>query len=164
MPSISVKASTQYRVECWRKGEMIWVEEVPNLVVNEGLDDLLDQYFNGSSYTAAHYVGLKGTGSVVAGDTMASHAGWAEIVDYDEAARPAFNPGAVSGQSVSNGASAAEFTIDDTVTVDGAFLTTDDTKGGTDGILYGAVDFASPRSVIDDDILRVTITATMAAA
>lgn len=164
MSKVSVKMSSVYRVECWRAGSLIWVEEVPNLVVNTGLNDLLDKYFKGSAYTAAHFVGLKATGSVAAGDTMASHAGWAELTDYDEAARPGYTPGSVSGQSVSNSASAAEFTINDTVTVDGAFLTTDDTKGGTTGTLYGAVDFASPRSVIDDDVLRVTITATTAAA
>ena len=164
MPKVSVKMSSVYRVECWRAGAFIWVEEVPNLVVNAGLDDLLDKYFKGSTYSAAHYVGLKGTGIVAAGDTMASHAGWAELTAYDEAARPAYTPGSVSGQSVSNTASAAEFTINATVTVYGAFLTTNDTKGGTTGTLYGAVDFAVPRSVIDDDVLRVTITATTAAA
>lgn len=164
MSKVSVKMSSVYRVECWRAGALIWVEEVPNLVVNAGLDDLLDKYFKGSTYSAAHYVGLKGTGIVAAGDTMASHAGWSEIADYDEATRPAYTPGTVSGQSVSNTASAAEFTINATVTVDGAFLTTDATKSGTTGTLYGAVDFAAPRSVIDNDVLRVTITATTAAA
>ncbi len=73
-----------YRFECvGRDGRVKWVEEIHNLVVNAGLNDLLDKYFKGEGYTAAWYVGLKGAGSADAGDTLASHSGWAEVIDED---------------------------------------------------------------------------------
>ena len=58
------------------EGQEKWREVNRNLVVTAGLNDVLTQYFKGSSYTAAWYVGLKGAGSVAAGDTMSSHSGW----------------------------------------------------------------------------------------
>ena len=151
----------RFRVECvGADGKLKWVEEFDNLVVNVGLDDALDKYFKGSAYTATHYVGLKGTGAAAAGDTMASHAGWAEITPYSDATRPAFTPGAVAAQSVDNSASKASFSINATATVFGAFLTTNNAKGGTTGTLYSAGDFAASRAVVSGDTLNVTYTAT----
>lgn len=151
-----------YRVECLdAEGNLKWVEEVENLVTNAGLNDLLDKYFKGSTYTAAFYVGLKGAGTIAAGDTLASHGGWSEIADY-AGNRKALTLGSVSGQSVDNSASKASFAIDDTATVAGAFVCT--AASGTSGVLYGAADFGSPRDVLDGDTLNVTVTLTAAAA
>lgn len=138
----------------------LWRESAKNLVVNVGLDDLLDKRFKASAFTASDFVGLKGTGAVAAGDTMASHAGWSELTLYSEASRQALTLGAVSGQSVDNSASKASFSINATGTVAGAFVNTDNTKGGTTGILYGAADFAASRSVNNGDTLNVTVTLT----
>jgi hypothetical protein len=148
-----------------KHGRVKWTDVIENLVVNVGLDDLLDKYFKGSAYTAAHYVGLTdGTPTPAAGDTMASHAGWTEVTAYDEATRQAFTPGTVSGQSVDNSASKATFTISaDTTTVGGAFLTTNNTKGGSTGTLYAIGAFsAGDKSLDDNDTLDVTATFTSA--
>jgi hypothetical protein len=154
-----------YRIECiGADGALKWVEEIENLVVNTGLNDLLDKYFKGSSYTAAFNVGLKNTGSVAAGDTMTSHGGWTENPTYSNATRPALTLGTVSGQSVDNAAAKASFDINGSTTIFGAFVTTNSTKGGTSGTLYGAADFASSRAVISGDTLNVTVTLTAAAA
>jgi hypothetical protein len=160
---------THYKVECYSKktGKLKWVDEFDNLVVNEGLDDNLDKYFKGSGYTSAFYVGLTdGTPTPAAGDTMASHAGWAEVTDYDEAARQTLTLGSVSSQSVDNSASKAVFTIDtNSTTVGGAFVTTNSTKGGSTGTLYGIGAFTGgDKSLDDDDVLNVTVTLTAAAA
>lgn len=158
-----VGLSTRYKFECFDKeGNLKWVEEVPNIVVNVGLNDLLDKYFKGSAYSAAHYVGLKSAGSPAAGDTMSSHAGWAENTGYSNATRPAFTPGTVASQSVDNSAARATFNINTTTTFNGAFLTTNNTKGGTTGILYGVADFSVARSLANGDTLLVTVTATAA--
>ena len=106
------------------------------------------------------FVGLKGTGTVVAGDTLQSHAGWAEINPYSNATRPAWTPGAVSGGSVDNSAAKAVFNINATSTVYGCFLANDSVVNGTFGILFGAGDFASSRSVANGDTLNVTVTCT----
>lgn len=154
-----------YVFECFDKdGNLKWREVVQNTVVNAGLNDVLDKYLKGSSYTAAFYVGLKGAGTIAAADTMSSHAGWSEVTDYDEATRPALTLGSVSSQSVDNSASAAAFTISDTVTVAGGFITTDNVIGATDGTLFGAVDFSASRSCVDDDVINVTATFTAANA
>ena len=74
-------------------GNLKWIEVVPNLVVDEGLNDILDKYYKGSSYTAEHWVGLTdGSPSFAAGDTMSGHGGWSEVTAYDEAYRQTFNP------------------------------------------------------------------------
>lgn len=157
-----------FEVECRDKhGNFKWRDTIKNLVVNTGLDDVLDKYLKGSSYTAAHYVGLTdGTPTVAAGDTMASHAGWTEVTAYDEAVRQTATWGAVSSQSVDNSASKATFTIStNSTTIGGAFLTTNNTKGGSTGTLYGGGAFtAGDKSLDDDDVLYVTVTASAAAS
>jgi hypothetical protein len=66
---------------------------------------------------------------------------------------------------VTNTASPAVFNINGTATVGGAFLTSNDTKGGTTGTLFSAADFGAPgdRSVVNSDTLSVTYTFSLAA-
>jgi hypothetical protein len=164
---LEIRPGTDHMVRCIAPdGRLKWRERVHNLVVNAGLDDLLDKYFKAAAYTAAWYVGLTdGTPSIVADDTMASHPGWEEITAYDEAARRTLVLGAVSGQSVDNSASKAAFTMSAAATVGGLFLCTDNTKGGASGTLYGAVAFAGgDKSVDDNDQIIVTTTLTAASA
>ena len=163
-----VGVMTEYEIVCRDPfGNVKWVERCHNLVVTTGLNDLLDKYFKGSTYTAAHYVGLTdGTPTVAAGDTMASHAGWVEVTAYDEANRPTLTLGTVSAGSVDNSASKATFTISaNGTTIGGAFVTTNNTKGGSTGTLYGAAAFSAGDKLADDnDTLDVTVTLTAAAA
>jgi len=130
------------------------------VVTTVGGNDLLTQYFKGSAYTAAWYVGLKGTGTPVIGDTSASHASWSEDTTYSNATRPAISLGTPASKSVDNSASPAAFTINGTTTIYGAFLISVSTIGGTTGILYGVGDFASSQAVASGDTLDVTITLT----
>lgn len=163
----SISFKNTYLFECYdSSGNLKWTEEVKNLVVNVGLDDILDKYYKGSTYTAAHYVGLlSGTPTIAAADTMASHAGWTEIVDYSESVRQTLTLGTVSSQSVDNSASKAAYSINGTATIGGAFVTTDSTKSGTTGTLVGAATFtAGNRSVLSGDTLNVTVTLTAASS
>lgn len=162
-----------FSVKCYDKdGNLKWEASEHNLVVNEGLQDMVTKYFTGSSYTAAWYVGLYGSGSTndpAAGDTMASHAGWTEVVAYSQATRPActFGTATTADPSViTNSSSPATFSINGTTVVGGAFLTSNNTKSGTTGVLFSAADFASPgdRSVVSGDTLTVTYTYSQAAA
>ena len=150
-----VKGGGVFEVICRDKdGNVKWSAQSHNLVVNVGLQDMNTKYFSGSSYTAAWYVGLYGAGASntpAAGDTMASHAGWTEDVNYSEA---------------TNSASPAAFTINGTTTIGGAFLTSNNTKSGTSGTLFSASDFSSPgdRSVVSGDSINVTYTFSLDAA
>ncbi len=162
---IPFKMHTSHHYEHWRDGVIIdeWWEH--NIVVDVGLDDILDKYFKGSTYTASFFVMLTdGTPTVAAGDTMASHAGWVEVVAYTEATREALVLGTVSGQSVDNSASKASFAINaDTTTIGGGAVTTNNTKSGTTGILYGAAAFTAGDKLLDNgDTLNVTVTLTAA--
>ncbi len=146
-----------YRVECvGPNGNVKWVEEFRNLVTTEGKNDIIDKYFKGSAYTASWFLGLKGTGSAAAGDTLASHAGWSEVTPYS-GNRPAITFGTTS--SGSNTATAVAYTINATATVAGAFLSSVNT--GTSGKLYSAGDFAASRSVASGDTLNVTPTVSV---
>jgi hypothetical protein len=161
--NVGIRLGDLFKVECFDKyGNLKWVDTFPNLVVDEGLDDALDKYLKGSSYTAAHYCGLTdGTPTVAAGDTMASHAGWVEKTDYSEGTREAMVWGAVSGKSVDNSASKASFSINGAVTVGGAFLSTNNTKGGSTGTLYGGGAFTGgDRTLASGDTMNVTVTAS----
>lgn len=164
---VNVSCARHFLIECFDPGGVLkWREEIWNLTVDEGLDEILDKFWKGASYTASHFIGLTdGTPTFAAGDTMGSHAGWAEVTAYDETARPSFNPGTVSGQSVDNSGSKATYTINASVTVGGAFVTTNSTKGGTSGILIGEGPFNSgDRSAQAGDTINVTVTATAASS
>lgn len=161
----SMSAKGRFIVECFDKnGNLKWREDNENLVVNVGLQDMNTQYFKGSTYTAAWYIGLYGSGSTnnpAAGDTMASHAGWTEVTTYSNATRPAVTFGTATTANpsvISNSASVAVFNISGTATVGGAFLVNNSTKGGSTGTLFSASDFQSPgdRSVVSGDTLNVT--------
>ena len=134
-------------------GHVRWHERIHNLVTTVGKNDLLDKYFKGSAYTAAWYLGLKGTGTAAAGDTAASHSGWSEVTPYS-GNRPAITFGTSSAGS--NTATAVSYSINATATVAGAFVQSANT--GTTGILYSAGDFAASRSVLSGDSLNVTLT------
>lgn len=153
-----------YDVECRDKnGNLKWREVFYNLVTTAGLNAVLNRTFHTVGGDADWYVGLKGTGSMAAGDTAASHAGWSELTDYTEANRQAWTPNAAStAASLSNSAARASFSINATVTIYGAFLIDENTKGGSTGVLYGGGNFASPRAAEDGDTLNVRIDLTAA--
>lgn len=162
----------RFSIQCFDSaGNLKWEAESPNLVVNVGLQDMNAKYFTGSGYTATWYLGLYGAGASnnpAAGDTMASHAGWTEITPYSNANRPTatFGTPTTANPSVAtNSASPAVFNINATATVGGAFLTSNNTKGGTTGILFSAADFAAPgdRVVASGDTLNVSYTFSLTA-
>ena len=129
------------------------------MVVNEGLNYILGVTFSDETQDATHYLGLKGTGTPAAGDTLASHATWSEITAYT-GDRKAWTEGGASSQSISNSGSAAAFAINGAAEVYGAFLCVPET--GTAQELVAAVDFASNRTLADGDTLNVTYTLTAA--
>lgn len=168
----ALSAKGYYTVVCHDKdGNFKWEARSDNLVVNVGLQDMNAKYFTGSTYTAAFYLGLYGaaaSNNPAAGDTMSSHAGWTEVTAYSQATRPACSfgtPTTANPSVATNSASPATFSINGTTTVGGAFLTTNNTKGGTTGTLFSAADFQSPgdRAVVNGDTLTVTYTFSLTA-
>lgn len=165
-----------FTVQCFDKdGNLKWEESAHNLVVNEGLQDMNNKYFSGSTYTAAWYIGLI-TGPAVdttytATQTLASHGttgggGWTEDTNYSGNRKAAvFGAATLADPSViTNSASVAVFNMNSATTIAGAFLC--NVATGTSGILFSASDFQSPgdRSVVNGDVLNVTYTFNLDAA
>jgi hypothetical protein len=154
-----------YTLDCfWPDGSLKWKARSKNLVVNVGLKDMNDKYFLGAAYTAAWFIGLYGaaaSNTPAAGDTASSHAGWTEVTPYSNATRPAATFAAASTANpslITNSASPAVFTINALGVIGGAFLISNNTKGGTTGILFSAADLQSPgdRNVATGDVISAT--------
>jgi len=157
----------QFVIECFdKRGKLKWKTTAKNAVVNQGLDYILDVMF-GSETKPTWYVGLirdDNYSALAAGDTMASHGGWEEADEYDEATRQEITFSAASGQAITNTVR-VHFSINATETMKGAFLTNDSTKSGTAGKLYStALNDGGNEAVVDGDVVKVSYTAGAAAA
>ena len=166
------KATGVYHIECHDKdGNLKWSADSKNLVVNAGLAYMAGTALTSVTQITTWYIGLYGSGATntpAAGDTMASHVGWTEVVPYSNATRvqATFVTATTANPSVvTNAASPATFNINATSTVGGAFLTSGSAKSGTTGTLFSAADFSAPgdRSVVSGDIISVTYTFSLAA-
>jgi hypothetical protein len=166
--SETAHATGKYVVECHdAEGNLKWVTETPNLVVNVGLQYMAGVALTSTAQITAWYIGLYGAASSnnpAATDTLATHAGWTEITPYS-GTRPAATFASATNANpsvVTNSASKAQFTINATATVGGAFLCS--AASGTTGTLFSAADFSSPgdRSVVSGDVLSVTYTFSLA--
>jgi len=149
-------------------GNILWRDEYHNLVVNTGLNSLLDVTLSGGTQYTAWFVGLgldtDNSGlTAVAGDVLGTYTNWAEVTDYDEVNRVAWVDGGVASQTVSNSASPAEFTISATVTIGGSFLAGVNTGTGGGGLYAAGAFTAGDKLLNDNDTLSVTATFTTAA-
>lgn len=169
--SEGTRAGGVFHVQCLDKdGNVKWETSEHNLVVNEGLQNMNTQYFKGSTYSAAFYLGLitgPGSGTTfAAADTLASKA-WTEFTNYSGSRKAVtFGTATTADPSViSNSASPSSFTISGGGgVVAGAFLCT--VSSGTSGVLFSESDFQSPgdRTVVSGDTLNVTYTFSLDAA
>ena len=169
-----VSAGGVFTVTCiGADGVEKWSDTFHNLVVNEGLQDMNSKYFQASGYTAAWYLGLvQGPGSgttYAAGNTLAVHAGWTELVPgtayTGNRKAVTFGTATTADPSViSNSASPSSFAmlVNSTV-VAGALLCT--VASGTSGVLFSAGDFTGGDKTVDaGDTLNVTYTFSLDAA
>lgn len=145
-------------------GNLKWEDSAKNLVVNVGLQDMVNKFLKGSAYTAAWYIGLvdnTGFTAYAAGDTLASHAGWTENTTYSGTNRQTATfgtPTTANPSVVNNSASVAVFAMTGTATIRGALLTATQARATTTGVLFSVADFDAPgsRSVVNGDTLNVT--------
>lgn len=144
-----------------KRGDKIIDEwEDHNLVVNQGLNSLLNVMFNGATQIGTWYVGIfEGNYTPVSSVTAATIASAAtETTAYTAATRPEYVEAASSAQSTTNSASRASFVFNASKTIYGAFLISDSTKSGTSGTLFSAARFGTSKSVVTDDELLLTYT------
>ena len=175
----SVSIAGYYHVECRdADGNLKWEEEFPNLVVAVGKQLMLDTLLrtSGTYTTTGPYLGLisGSSNTFAATDTMTSHAGWAEFINYTvggSAVRgtAVFAASSSTGTSPSNVTTSSATAITYTITgaggtVGGCFLVTgsgaSSAQSNTSGTLYSAGAFATPKTTTSGDTVSVTYSTT----
>jgi hypothetical protein len=176
--SESVGIEGCYHVVCRdAEGNVKWEDLFPNLVNAVGKELMLDTLLSGSSYTTVGpFLGLISGASptFAAADTMVTHAGWTEFVNYTVGGS-AVRGTAVFGSATSSGttptnvttktATAITYTITGAGgTVGGCFLVTgagaSSTQSNTSGTLYSAGAFATAKVTTAGDTVSVTYSTT----
>jgi hypothetical protein len=143
-----------------RNGEVLQEIAYNNGITDEGMNALLDIMFGADAQLTTWYISLinnSGFTALANADTMASHTGWTEFVDYDEATRGEWTEGAAAARAITN-ASAVVFTINGAGTLKGIFITSNSTKSGTTGTLWATAAFASNLTVAVSDEIRIIYT------
>ena len=167
-----------YHVVCHDvDGNVKWEESFPNLVNAVGKQLMLDTLLAGSAYTTVGpFLGLISGASptFAAADTMTSHAGWTEFVNYTVGGSPvrgtaSFSAATSSGTTPTNVTTKAASAITYTITgaggtVGGCFLVTGagavSTQSNTSGTLYSAGAFATAKVTTSGDTVSVTYSTT----
>ena len=143
------------------EGGVKGVYELPNGIVDVGLNSILDVQFHGTSQIATWYIGLvdnSGWTAFADADTLASHAGWAELTAYTEANLVTWAEDAAASRSISN-TTTADFSINANNNVKGIFVSSNNVKStGNTGTLWSTAAFSSVVAVQNGDTLKVTYT------
>lgn len=154
-------------------GNVLWTDESHNLITTLGKNYLLDTGLAASAVTTVGpFMGLissVGFSTIVAADTMASHAGWNEsqgvtnVPDYTgNRQTAAFSAASAGAKAMSAGLS---FVFTSGGTIQGAFMATNTgavaTKNSTAGMLFNAGTLTVAQPVITGNTLTVTWTGTL---
>jgi hypothetical protein len=146
-----------------KTGKLIGIYRVPNGVVDVGADHALECEFSAGAQVTTWYIGLVNNSGYTAwdeSDTMASHAGWAEFVDYSEGTRPQWTCGTAASRQITNAAT-VDFSVTGAGTLKGIFVASNNTKSGATGTLWSVALFSSNVTVGNGDTLKVTYTITI---
>ena len=159
-----------WEFEHYRKGKLIDQWEQKNVNTDQGLNHLLNVAFNSATQITSWYMGLFESDTTPLVTHTYAVPGFTESTAYDEATRVAYVDATATTKVMTNSASKATFTISETKTIYGAFLcgggtgaaTKSDTEGG--GILFASSKFATAKEVVDNDVLMVVCSITLANA
>ncbi len=155
-------------------GNVFRRDEFHNLVTTLGKNILLGTTLTGVAYTVTGpFMGLissVGFSAVAAADTMASHAGWNEVLNSGTntppygTVRPTLSFSAASGGVISTSA-AAQYVFTNSGTVQGGFISLGTgavaTVGSTAGVLYSCGTLSAAQPVISTNTLNVSYSGTL---
>jgi len=137
------------------------IYEVPNGIVDVGLNHILETEFNGGAQISTWYIGLvdnSGFSAFVDGDTLSSHGGWDEFTSYSESNRVTWASDAATGRAIAN-STTADFSINATGNLKGIFVSSNNVKTtGNTGTLWATAAFSSVVATANGDTLKVTYT------
>ena len=145
-----------------KNGELKGSYRMPNGIVDEGMNLMLDVQFSSGGQETAWYIGLidnAGFSSLAAGDTAAEIDGtnsWTELQTYT-GTRQAWGAGSAAARAITNAAT-VDFRILGTVSINGIFVVTTATKGGTLGTMWSTASFSSAVAAVSGDTLKITYT------
>ncbi len=166
-----------FNVQHGRGGRIINEYRVPNTIVNEGKNHILNVQFHGTTPITVWHLGLVDAaafGAIVVGDIyhqINGTNGWTEFAAYTDtnnsasgSTRPTWGPNAASGQAIAN-TTLAKYLFTGPGTLQGLFVvggtnsaTKNDATSGAANILWAATPFALPIDVIAADDLSVSYT------
>jgi len=132
-----------------------------NGITDEGIHHVLDRFtdIDGPTTSLADWYALLIDNASFTGladaDTMSSHSGWIENVDYSEGVRQTLNFSSAATRSISDSVS---FSINATVTIEGLAVSSDSTKSGTSGTLFSTAQFASAPALVSGNTLTANYT------
>lgn len=161
----------RYKMECVGPDGLVkWTEEFDNLVTTQGKNHLLDNGLAGPATAVVVRMSFVTSGTPVAGDTYATHAGFTELGSGVIAARgtPTFS---AASAGVKQTSSAVSSSIIGTGTVTGCAINVVVGAAGNLGvvadtatsgaILYSAGLFGVSKSVSNGDTLNTTYSTTL---
>lgn len=142
-----------------------WADTGTNLVTTVGKNNILDNHWAGSAYTAAWYGGLislTGYSALAAADTMSSHAGWTEDQNYSQGTRVSAPWSTAASAGSKSLTSNMSYSINASTTIKGVFFCSNSTKGGTTGILCSEALFSGGDQVLQNgSTLNIGYTSTL---
>lgn len=138
-------------------------QRTPNLIVTEGLAHMLNVALGTTPKPTAYYLALfSAAAQPQASWTAASFSSAASEVTsmaegYTDATRPKWTPSNTTGNSIDNMSTIAKVTISTAsqLTVQGAAMLTNNTRGGTSGVLVSATKYPSARVFQDGDTYEI---------
>jgi hypothetical protein len=164
-PSLLVRALSLVRPSLRNaRGRKLWEAIIPNGMTTGGANDNLTTYFNAGTQQTLWYVGLidnVGFTGLNAADTMASHTGWAENTVY-ATTRPQWTPAAASGGAIA-GTGPVSITFNGSAAIKGAFLCSNNTRGGTSGILWATGQLGSLQNMSNGQQLSISYSTSLSA-
>ena len=153
------KAGFIYKFECIRPdGTVRWEEEVHNLLPNESVAYILGAALASGSQLGTWYIGLfESAHTPAVTDTMTTAVSTAvESVAYSGTSRLTMTPDAITSGVFSNSSTPVEFTFTGPATIRGGFITSNILRGNTAGMLLSIVSLSSAKTMVADEILKVT--------
>ena len=156
MKEKNLKIGGTFTFELVRDGQIVDSWSQDNIVVDTGLNYILDAALSAATQKTTFYLGLFSNNYTPITTTIITSLTEVTTI-YDEAARPTWVEAGVSAKTITNAASPASFTFNAGGTIYGAFLCDLATKGDTAStVVIAASKFASSRAVLASDVLNVT--------
>ena len=138
-------------------GRVLDTFSVGNLIPQQGINYVIGALDGTGSVIPAWYLGVFKNDYTPVNNTTASALPTTigEHTGYDEGSRPPWTPTYDNIGRLDNEGSLAEFTMNQDVTLYGAFIVSESTKGGGAGTLLSIARFPSPKQIESGSVLRI---------